>query len=130
MSSIWSLKKLELLIISGFPKAHRELPVASRHLLKLRSVAPAHTGEGADRIGQPQGTPYYGWVLCSVGDHDHHLLRDDPIPLGVLVVPWNATFHWGGRAFPGLFPGAHSRGIAGSAHRVSRGSTWRAPAHE
>ena len=65
------------------------------------------------------------------GDHHYHLLRDDPVPLRGAGRPTRRHLRLGtGEHFRGLHPGAHRRGAAGSAHRLTRRPVGCAPAYE
>ena len=70
--------------------------MASRHLVSLRGLLPPRSGEGTDARGHARGTPYYGWVLMvALGITTIISYGTTQYLFGVLVVPLDATFHWG-----------------------------------
>ena len=70
--------------------------MANRPLSQLRSVLPPRVGEGTDIGGQLRQAPYYGWVLMVVlGITTIISYGTTQYLFGVLVVPLDATFHWG-----------------------------------
>ena len=67
-----------------------------RPLSRLRNVLPPRAGEGTDGGGQLRQAPYYGWVLMvALGITTIISYGTTQYLFGVLVVPLDATFHWG-----------------------------------
>jgi MFS family permease len=78
--------------------------VASHQLPRLRSLLPPRPGEGTDTSGQVRRTPYYGWVLMVVlGITTIISYGTTQYLFGVLVVPLDATFHWGRANISGAY---------------------------
>src|SRR6266699_1096029 len=78
--------------------------VSSRHLLWLGSLLPPRTKDGVDTSGHPRRTPYYGWVLMVVlGITTIICYGTTQYLFGVLVVPLDATFHWGRASISGAY---------------------------
>ncbi len=78
--------------------------MASRRLLMLGSVLPPRAGEGMETSGYPQRTLYYGWILMVVlGITTIISYGTTQYLFGVLVVPLDATFHWGRASISGAY---------------------------
>jgi hypothetical protein len=77
--------------------------VASRHLLTLRRAVLPQAGE-RKVAGHRRRTPYYGWVLMVVlGITTIISYGTTQYLFGVLVVPLDATFHWGRASISGAY---------------------------
>src|SRR2546421_664495 len=78
--------------------------VSSRHLLMLRRAILPPVTEGTDPRKQPRGTLYYGWILMyALGITTIISYGTTQYLFGVLVVPIDATFHWGRASISGAY---------------------------
>jgi MFS family permease len=68
----------------------------SRPLALLKCLLPPRSGEHTETSAQPREAPYYGWVLMVVlGITTIISYGTTQYLFGVLVVPLDASFHWG-----------------------------------
>src|SRR2546428_9573520 len=70
----------------------------------LRRLLPPRAGEGMDTSSHSRRAPYYGWVLMVVlGITTIISYGTTQYLFGVLVVPLDATFHWGRASISGAY---------------------------
>src|SRR6266566_7308807 len=70
----------------------------------LRRTVLPHTGEGTSTRRHPRRKPYYGWILMvALGITTIISYGTTQYLFGVLVVPIDATFHWGRASISGAY---------------------------
>ena len=78
--------------------------MASRHLLWLQSLLPRRRQTETDMREHTPKAPYYGWVLMvALGITTIISYGTTQYLFGVLVVPLDATFHWGRASISGAY---------------------------
>src|SRR5947209_18029313 len=76
----------------------------SRPLFLMRSVLPPRSGKETSAGAQPGKALYYGWILMyALGITTIISYGTTQYLFGVLVVPIDATFHWGRASISGAY---------------------------